>query len=79
MTKTMKNENTNNTGNNDSVSFLLTKTMVIRIMEELVTITIVTVIMMFRRNSMESKKNKTEKKQTSLIKKFLLLTPQTKN
>ena len=79
MTKTMKNENTNNTGNNDSVSFLMTKTMVIRIMEELVTITIVTVIMMFRRNSMESKKNKTEKKQTSLIKKFLLLTPQTKN
>ena len=79
MTKTMKNENTNNTGNNDSVRFLMTKTMVIRIMEELVTITIVTVIMMFRRNSVESKKTKLKKKQTSLIKNFLLLTPQTKN
>ena len=43
----------NNNNNNDNVSFLITKTM-IEIMEELVKITIVTVIIMtYRRNSME--------------------------
>ena len=39
-----KNKNINNIGNNDvNVSFLISKTMIIVIMKELVTITIVTV------------------------------------
>ena len=36
-----KNENNNNGDNEDNVSFLMTKTMVILIMEELITRTIV--------------------------------------
>ena len=40
MNNSKKNENTNNSGNNyDNVSFLMTKAMVLVIMEELVTIT----------------------------------------
>ena len=52
-----KNKNTNNYGNNDdNVGILMTKTMIIVIMDELVTITIVTVIMMtYRWNSREEK------------------------
>ena len=39
-----KNKNINNIGNNDdNVSFLISKTMIVVIMKELVTITIVTV------------------------------------
>ena len=52
-----KNKNSNNNVNNDNnVRFLMTKAMVIMIIEELVTITKVTVIMMtYRWNSIEKK------------------------
>ena len=49
-----KNRNTDNNGNSDNnVSFLMTKTMIIVLMEGLVAIAIVTVIMFYRRNRME--------------------------
>ena len=54
-----KNKNTNNVDNDDNVRFLMIKTMIIVIIEELVTIAIGTVIMItFRRKSIEGEKRK---------------------
>ena len=54
-----KNKKTNNVDNDDNVRFLMTKTMIIVIIEELATIAIGTVIMItYRRNSTEGEKIK---------------------
>ena len=65
---TKRNRNTNNNGNNnDNVRFLMTKILIIVIMEELV-ITIITVIeLIYRRNSMEKKEKEKESKQANKL------------
>ena len=57
-----KSNNTNNNGNNDdNVRFLMTKTLILMIMEELVIITIATVIKLtYGRNSMGKTQKQTK-------------------